>query len=67
MKTKFILNRLKEIEVIANFQQKRIKNKKAVNRGLVLKQSLDILLGYVVEIQEVLNEWTIWDGTENGH
>ncbi len=53
MKIKKIIIRLKQIEKIAKFQQKRLKDEKADKKRTILKQSLD-LIG--VQILNILDE-----------
>jgi len=54
MKTKRILKRLEEIEKIAKFQQKRLKDKKAFKKLSSLKQSLEIICSHTLKILEDL-------------
>ncbi len=46
-----IEERLKEISKIVNFQRKRLKDSSAVNKDLVLRQALDIIITYIGEIE----------------
>lgn len=43
MKINKIIKRLKDIEKIANFQQKRLKDKEAINKTITLKQALELI------------------------
>jgi hypothetical protein len=43
MKTKKIIEYFKDIEKIAGYQIKRLENPKAINKMLILRQSLDII------------------------
>lgn len=54
MKTKRINLLLEDIHTIANFQQNRLKDKKAVNKELVLRQALNFITADCIKIIECL-------------
>jgi hypothetical protein len=54
MKTIEILERLKEISNIANYQSYRLKDKNAVNKELILKQSLVVIVTHIKSINSLM-------------
>ena len=50
MKTKKIIECLKDIEQISKFQQERIKDKKSINKEIILKHALNILESHIISI-----------------
>jgi hypothetical protein len=54
MNRKEIINKLEDTAQILNFQVYRLKDKKSINKNLVLRQALDFVESDLIKIKEGL-------------
>ena len=56
MKKYKIIKELKQIENIAKFQQERLRDKKAVHKAIILRQALNFIEIYILNILKIEDE-----------